>query len=148
MNGMVKWKSAIICLNSGQNVSDLRTFNIHFRFFERMERVVTWVLYPIMPTFGISFSLAYLGIGVFIYNYPNIENLVVWRWNKTWYQHTKFWPFLDLFGVNSDFSAKPRLSHNLWKMAILRQSKQFRARSYCLHWTTFYVMSNAGLIDW
>ena len=59
-------------------LEDLYNF-IPFRFFEKMERVVTWILYP--PIFEISFSLPHLCTGIFIHN----ENLVVCRWNKTWW---------------------------------------------------------------
>ena len=49
----------------------------YFRFYLKMENFVQFLLYPLLPLTAILFIIIYMSRGLFVYNNPKIESLVM-----------------------------------------------------------------------
>ena len=48
-----------------------------FKFTRKMSKLITHILFPVLPVFGSLFTLFYFSIGFYMYNNPNIEKATI-----------------------------------------------------------------------
>ena len=48
-----------------------------WRFLKTFDTVCKFLLYPIIPIFGVLFTILYISIGLFIFSYPRLDNLLI-----------------------------------------------------------------------